>query len=181
MRLSQDAIPLPPVNLSMSSIAQDPPAEGYAIVIFPSRSTQFNVGFRPASQFLVPSLGIKNYRKIMLLKKNRTYLISFLMLFLLSLTNVNGQLGVTSQMTLPTFIPPSPNAASLGKFGDIPVGLYPGIPNISIPLYSLTLGSYSLPISLGYHSSGMKVEELSSWIWSWLGIECRRDDYSYHA
>lgn len=59
-------------------------------------------------------------------------------------------------------IPPSPNTASLGKYGDIPVGLYTGIPNINIPLYEIKNGSLSLPVSLSYHSSGTKVEEIPS-------------------
>jgi len=72
-------------------------------------------------------------------------------------------MGQSTQMVdLPNVIPPSPNAAALGKFGDIPVGAYTGIPNISIPLYTMKVGRYSLPISLDYHSGGLKVEELSS-------------------
>ncbi|NSL85543.1 RHS repeat protein [Chitinophaga sp. Mgbs1] len=63
---------------------------------------------------------------------------------------------------LPVFVPPSPNAAALGKYGDIPVGLYTGIPNISIPLHSINVGKFSMPLSLSYHSSGLKVEELAS-------------------
>jgi len=65
---------------------------------------------------------------------------------------------------IPNVLPPSPNAASLGKFGDIPVSLYTGVPNVSMPLYKLSVGSFSLPISLQYHSQGLKVEEISNWI-----------------
>lgn len=65
---------------------------------------------------------------------------------------------------LPKVTPPSPNAASLGKYGDIPVGLYTGVPNVSIPLYTIQVGKFSLPISLSYHSQGLKVEEQSGWV-----------------
>lgn len=61
-------------------------------------------------------------------------------------------------------IPPTPNAAALGKYGDIPVSHHTGVPNISIPIDSVVQGSLSLPISLNYHSSGIKVEEISSWV-----------------
>jgi hypothetical protein len=61
-------------------------------------------------------------------------------------------------------IPPPPDAASLGKYGDIPVSTYTGIPQISIPLYELKGRHLSLPISLSYHASGVKVEEISSWV-----------------
>lgn len=32
---------------------------------------------------------------------------------------------------------PSPEVANLGTFGSIPVGLYTGTPNISVPLYTI--------------------------------------------
>ena len=57
----------------------------------------------------------------------------------------------------------SPNAASLAKFADIPVNYHTGIPNISIPIYTIKEGSLVLPISLSYHASGLKVMEQSSW------------------
>src|SRR5581483_8044799 len=58
----------------------------------------------------------------------------------------------------------SPTAASLGKYGDIPVSYHTGIPNISIPLYTVKSGSLTLPISLSYHASGLKVSEPASWV-----------------
>ncbi|ELR68346.1 hypothetical protein C900_00445 [Fulvivirga imtechensis AK7] len=57
----------------------------------------------------------------------------------------------------------SPNAASLAKFADIPVNYHTGIPNISIPLYTVKEGPLELPISLSYHASGLKVMEQASW------------------
>jgi RHS repeat-associated protein len=59
---------------------------------------------------------------------------------------------------------PSPNAASLGKYGDIPVSLYTGIPNIGIPIHTVQDGMLSLPISLSYHAGGVKVGEPCSWV-----------------
>ncbi len=58
----------------------------------------------------------------------------------------------------------TPNAASLGKFGDIPVGHYNGIPNISIPLYTIQYGDITIPITLSYHAGGMRVPEEASWV-----------------
>jgi YD repeat-containing protein len=60
------------------------------------------------------------------------------------------------------FVPTSPNAASLGIFGSIPVGHYTGVPNISIPLYEIKSGDLTLPISLAYHASGIKVAQEAS-------------------
>ena len=58
----------------------------------------------------------------------------------------------------------SPTAASLGKYTDIPVNYHTGIPEISIPLYTIKEGSLSLPLSLTYHGSGMQVMEPASWV-----------------
>ena len=60
----------------------------------------------------------------------------------------------------------SPNAAALEKFGKIPVSYHTGIPQISIPIYTISSGSINLPVSLNYHSSGLKVMEISSWVGS---------------
>lgn len=65
---------------------------------------------------------------------------------------------------MPQIIPPSPDATSIGKFGDMPVGTYTGIPNISVPLYTINVRDISLPISLSYHASGIRVEEEASWV-----------------
>ncbi|NJN28668.1 MAG: hypothetical protein HC819_23170 [Cyclobacteriaceae bacterium] len=61
-------------------------------------------------------------------------------------------------------IPRTPNAASLGKYGDVPVSYHTGVPNISIPIYTVEEGDLSLPISISYHSSGIKVDEVASWV-----------------
>jgi hypothetical protein len=59
-------------------------------------------------------------------------------------------------------MPPSPNSAALGKYGDIPVSAYTGIPSISIPLHNLAGNQLSVPLSLSYHAGGIKVEEMAS-------------------
>ena len=59
-------------------------------------------------------------------------------------------------------IPPSPNAAAINKFVEVPVSYYTGTPNVSIPLFRLQVEGMSLPISLDYHASGLKVEEHAS-------------------
>ncbi|MEO1416305.1 MAG: hypothetical protein AAFW00_13550 [Bacteroidota bacterium] len=69
-----------------------------------------------------------------------------------------------AQQDLPEIIPPSPNAASLGEYGDVPVGYYTGIPDITIPIYNIAARDISLPISLSYHAGGLKVAEEASWV-----------------
>src|SRR4051794_33866554 len=58
----------------------------------------------------------------------------------------------------------SPTASSLGKFVDVPVDYYTGVPQIGIPIYTVQSGSLKLPISLSYHASGLKVMEPASWV-----------------
>ena len=73
----------------------------------------------------------------------------------------NGQNEITSFGT--NIVPPSPDAAALGKYGNTPVGLHTGIPQISIPIYTIRSKSLEVPISLSYHASGIKVNEIASW------------------
>ncbi|NJO91872.1 MAG: hypothetical protein HC831_25075, partial [Chloroflexia bacterium] len=44
------------------------------------------------------------------------------------------------------------------------MGYYTGTPQINIPLYTIEEANISLPISLSYHASGIKVEEVASWV-----------------
>lgn len=59
-------------------------------------------------------------------------------------------------------VQPTPNAASLGKYGDVPVSNYTGIPSINIPIYSLSQGPLNHNVSLSYHAGGIRVEEMAS-------------------
>lgn len=65
----------------------------------------------------------------------------------------------------------SPTAASLGKYADVPINKNTGIPEISIPLYTVTSGPLRLPISLSYHASGLKVQEISGWCGSGFSLQ----------
>lgn len=64
----------------------------------------------------------------------------------------------------PDIVSPSPVAASLGQFGSWPVSLYTGVPQIGAPLYTIDLRGFQLPINLSYHASGIKVEDVASWV-----------------
>ena len=56
---------------------------------------------------------------------------------------------------------PSPEIAGLGEYGKVPVSLFTGTPNISIPLYKVEVGNFSLPISASYHPSSVKANSPS--------------------
>lgn len=61
-------------------------------------------------------------------------------------------------------IPPSPNAYSFAKFGEIPVDYSTGTANISIPIWNVKGRELSFPLNLSYNSSGIKVQEEASWV-----------------
>jgi len=56
-------------------------------------------------------------------------------------------------------IAPAPNVASLGKYGDVPIGKYTGIPEIGIPLFSIPVKDFTMNISASYHAGGFQVSE----------------------
>ncbi len=58
----------------------------------------------------------------------------------------------------------NPEVASFMKFEDINVNKYTGVPDISIPVFTLQDGEVNIPITLRYHASGIKVEEEASWV-----------------
>jgi YD repeat-containing protein len=59
-------------------------------------------------------------------------------------------------------IPGSPEATNLGKYINYPVDLMTGVPAVNIPLYTIELRGGSFPISLNYHASGMKPDEMGT-------------------
>ncbi|WP_286860766.1 hypothetical protein [Proteiniphilum sp. UBA5510] len=58
-----------------------------------------------------------------------------------------------------TVIPPSPSSATYRQYGNYAPSLATGSINIPISLYNIEFGGYSLPLSLVYNTSGIKVEE----------------------
>jgi len=66
------------------------------------------------------------------------------------------------KFALKSLIPTSPEASMLGRFGDIPIGYYTGTAEISIPIYKIKVNGLEVPVSLNYHSSGIRVEDEAS-------------------
>lgn len=59
--------------------------------------------------------------------------------------------------------PKSPNAAAMERYGNYEVNLFHGLPQISIPIYEIKTKNLTLPITLNYHASGIKVTDVASW------------------
>jgi hypothetical protein len=85
---------------------------------------------------------------------------TFIFLLLLLIRVINGYSQIPEEPTRVL----TPNAASLGLYGDIPVSLYTGTPEISIPLYEIKVDDFTLPISLNYHASGVRVDQHPGWV-----------------
>ena len=60
---------------------------------------------------------------------------------------------------VPNAVGPAPTAAGLGRYGEIPVSHYTGVPQISLPLHQFSTGGAPLAIALSYHAGGIRVEE----------------------
>lgn len=59
---------------------------------------------------------------------------------------------------------PTPNAASLGEYGQVPVDYFNGLPQINVPLCEFKSGSINVPVELSYHGGGVKPADHSSWV-----------------
>jgi YD repeat-containing protein len=87
--------------------------------------------------------------------------IKTLMFFGLFSIIVNGQ---NSNTYLPKISPSSPETFKFNQFVDTPVGYNTGMPNIDINLGEINIDGVSVPISLSYHSDGIKVDEKATWV-----------------
>lgn len=59
---------------------------------------------------------------------------------------------------------PTPNAANLGLYVDLPISRFTGMPNIEIPIYEIVEGSFKMPITLNYHPGSVRVHSHPGWV-----------------
>lgn len=62
------------------------------------------------------------------------------------------------------YVPTTPTMWEFNKYGDYPVSLSTGVPNINIPLYTAVSGELEVPVAINYHASGIKVDQKASWV-----------------
>lgn len=67
---------------------------------------------------------------------------------------------------------PNPSISNMTTYGSVPVGLYTGTPNISIPLYNFQLKDINLPINLNYHPHNVKPNNLPGDLGLGWSLEC---------
>ncbi|HWJ29075.1 MAG TPA: hypothetical protein VNS32_21200, partial [Flavisolibacter sp.] len=94
-----------------------------------------------------------------------------LFLFLLFLLFTTNKL-MAQTIKPPTIIPPSPTAQTFMRYGEIPVNFSTGVPNIDIPIYTLEGRKLKLPISISYHASGIKVNDIASEVGLGWALNC---------
>lgn len=85
-----------------------------------------------------------------------------LLLALIAGFGLRGQDSSDEALNLPKVIPPSPEVASLLEFNLAKVDEYTGGHSFNIPIFTLAKGSIQVPISLGYQSSGLRVDQVAS-------------------
>ena len=74
----------------------------------------------------------------------------------------NGEMPIT--ISQPQIVPVSPEAAAVQKYVCYPVNHSTGLADITIPIYTIKVGDMELPITLSYHSAGIKLRQLSGWV-----------------
>lgn len=72
-------------------------------------------------------------------------------------------IGFCQSLELPKNIQ-TPNASSLGKYGDLPINYYTGRVNVNVPVFATTESNIPLNISFNYDTGGVRVNELPSWV-----------------
>src|SRR5689334_10433970 len=86
-------------------------------------------------------------------------LLLLIYLFLLGNASYSQQ-----DFTLKNIIPPSPEASAFIKYGNYQMGAYTGKPDINIPIYEIQTNKLSLPVTLNYDETGIRVNEMASWV-----------------
>ena len=61
---------------------------------------------------------------------------------------------------VPNIFPASPEASTLGRFGEVPVNSSVGMASFSVPIYTINEGNFSLPISINYQHNGLVVNQI---------------------
>jgi YD repeat-containing protein len=110
---------------------------------------------------------------------------SFLSVMLLLSVAAQAQL---LNVKTPTILPSSPEASSIIKADVAGVTLNTGSASTNIPFYELKMNGFSVPIGLGYSTTGLRVDEVPgrvgmNWSMSGTGVVTRSvqgapDDYS---
>ena len=95
-------------------------------------------------------------------------------LLCLALTGASAQIAnpTTAETFQPDLLPQSPEAEAMVKNAVLPVTLYSGMADVSVPVYEIKTRNLDVPISLSYNYNGFKPAEMASYVglgWSVQG------------
>src|SRR5690606_19671137 len=93
--------------------------------------------------------------------KKKVVLFTVFLAFLIS-PNIIAQNGWSYRSFKDDFFPKSPNAEGLARYVEYPVDKSSGALNLSIPIHTIKIRGFELPISLDYHTGGIKVDQQST-------------------
>lgn len=99
-----------------------------------------------------------------IIKKGLQLLLVYLCLFNLNYIFAQSSVGNESNDAtnyIPKISPSSPEAFKFGSYGNIPIGLFTGSPNVNIPLVYFKQGQIQIPVSINYSSNGIHLDELN--------------------
>lgn len=105
----------------------------------------------------------KREKEKLVINRNQNFIkkcIGLLCLFLCSTIGISQ--NQASSYDLPTVIPSSPEVSSILRYSEVPVSYYNGVPNVSVPIYTLQGRELAAPINLSYHAGGHRVNEEAS-------------------
>ena len=106
----------------------------------------------------------KDISRTSIKEKIRLLLFYNLLIFFSGLNILNAFAGDGLNLRLNKLYAPAPNAADLGQFSAMQVGLFTGTAKYSIPVYEFKTSNLTVPISLEYSSNGLVVDKVASWV-----------------
>ncbi len=92
----------------------------------------------------------------------KVFVLLFMMLSVLSAKADDTSVDYDYQNVVKRLAPLSPQASMMQRFGNYPVDYSTGVPHISVPLYTIKVGDFELPISIDYHNSGIRVQDMAT-------------------
>ena len=117
---------------------------------------------------IIRSLNPNSNKPLKTIPKTNIKKISFLVAFALCISMVstaqNAEDFYDGELSKMVNIPNSPEAQAFGKYGDVQVSMYSGVPNTSVPIHTIQGRELNLPLTLSYDGSGVKVEQGASWV-----------------
>ncbi len=94
----------------------------------------------------------------------KTNIFKYVMVLLLCLSAWSNTCGQNQGRNYKDVIPPTPQTATMIRYGHYDTQLFKGDLNLSIPIYTIEDIDFNLPIALNYHSDGFKPRQASGYV-----------------